>query len=202
MRIIGITGGVGAGKTQLLAYIEANYSCRVIYADQAAHMVKEPGAACYESLVALLGREVLTESGAIDRARMAQKIFGDGELLLAVNAIVHPAVKEYILGEIAAEKAAGVLDYFFIEAALLIEEHYDKICDELWYVYADQAVRRERLMSSRGYTPQKAAAIMASQLTEGEFRMHCQVVIDNSGSLEAAYRQIDEQLGGSRRGLE
>ncbi len=202
MRIIGITGGVGAGKSQLLAYIESHYSCRVIYADEAAHRVRETGTACHESLVALLGTDILDESGRIDKARMAQKIFSDDELLRGVNAIIHPAVRRYILEEIALEKAAGKVDYFFIEAALLIEERYDLICDELWYIYADRDIREKRLMETRGYTKEKAEAIMASQLGDEEFRRHCQVVIDNGGSLEEAYRQIDGQLGGSTRGLE
>ncbi len=202
MRIIGITGGVGAGKTRLLAYIESHYSCRVIYADAAAHRMQEPGTACYERLTALLGGDVLDREGRIDRARMAEKIFRDDALLSGVNAIVHPAVREYIEKEIDSERALGRIDYFFIEAALLIEERYDLICDELWYIYADREVRRQRLINERGYSGQKADAIMASQLKEEEFRMHCQVVIDNSASLSDAYAQIDRQLGGNRRGME
>lgn len=196
MKIIGITGGVGAGKSMLLTYIENHYSCRVIYADLTAKRLQEKGNGCYEELVRLLGTGVLCVDGSIDRQKMAQSIFHDQKLLAGVNAILHPAVKRTILAEIKKEADTGKVDYFFIEAALLIEEHYDEICDELWYIYADEDARRRRLMETRGYMETKADAIMSSQLSEEEFRRHCRVVIDNSGEPEEAYRQIDMQLGG------
>ncbi len=81
MRLIGITGGVGAGKSTILEYIKAHYRCRVYLADQVAHAVKEPGQPCYEALVELLGREVLEENGQIHKGRMAERIFRDENLL-------------------------------------------------------------------------------------------------------------------------
>ncbi|MCM1538865.1 MAG: dephospho-CoA kinase [bacterium] len=201
MKIIGITGGVGAGKSMLLSYIERHYPCRVVYADVTAKQLQEKGGACYTQLVRLLGSEVLSEDGRIDKTKMAQKIFADDTLLAAVNAIVHPAVKQTILAEIQKERTAGQVGYFFIEAALLIEEHYDEICDELWYIYADEDARVKRLADARGYAEEKTEAIMKNQLAEEAFRRHCRVVIDNSRTPEEAYAQIDRQLGGSARGL-
>lgn len=195
MRVIGFTGGVGSGKSRLLAYIKEQYNCRVLLADEAAHLVKEPGQPCYEQLIRLLGEEILHADGTIDKAKMAEKIFTDHALLLAVNGIIHPAVKERILSEIAAEREAGIYDFFFLEAALLIEEGYLKVVDEMWYIYADESVRKMRLMQSRGYTEEKIAAIMQSQLSEEEFRKNCTVVIDNSGSFAKTKRQIDKKLG-------
>lgn len=81
-----------------------------------------------------------------------------------------------------------------IEAALLIEDHYEEICDELWYIYAEPQVRRERLRASRGYSDEKISAIFASQLSDEEFRKHCQAVIDNSGCIEEAYKEIQGQI--------
>ncbi len=75
MKVIGITGGVGAGKTQVLHYLQERTECRIIIADQAAHALEEPGGACYEQLVALLGKGVLREDGSIDKFRMAARIF-------------------------------------------------------------------------------------------------------------------------------
>lgn len=200
MKIIGITGGVGAGKSALLSYIEEHYSCRVILADQAAHQVEQPGEVCYDELVALLGSDICDEQGYIVKSKMADRIFGNSTLLKKVNALIHPAVKKYILREIDAEKKRAEIDYFFIEAALLIEERYDLICDELWYIHADEEVRRKRLRDSRGYTDEKIDAIMEKQLSREEFERHCAVVIDNSSTLEAAIEQIDAALGGSRNG--
>lgn len=194
MKVIGITGGVGSGKSALLAYIKEHYSCRIILADEAAHQVKEPGQPCYEKLVELLSGDILNEDGTIHKGKMAEKIFGDRKLLEAVNAIIHPAVKELILDQIQKERIKGEIQFFFVEAALLIEGGYLNLVDEMWYIYAEENVRRKRLFSSRGYSEEKIDSIMASQLSETEFRKHCRVVIDNSGSLEEAARQIDREL--------
>ena len=196
MKTIGITGGVGAGKSLILEYLEKHYNCRVLLADQVAHTVKEPGQPCYERLVELLGKEVLCPDGTIDKRKMAELIFSDEILLQQVNALIHPAVEAYILEQIKLEKETGKLDFFFLEAALLIECGYDRHLDEIWYIFADQKVRRTRLKETRGYSDEKIDSIMSSQLTEEVFRAHCKQVIDNSGSPEQTYKQIDQILRG------
>ena len=195
MRVIGITGGVGSGKSEILAYLKEHVNCRVIMADRAAHVLELPGAPCYEPLITLLGRDILAGDGAIDRQKMAAAIFADRELLERVNGIVHPAVRTYLLQEIEREKNAGQHDYLFLEAALLIEEGYEQVVDEMWYIHADESVRRERLKASRGYADEKIDSIMRRQLPERTFYEHCRVVIENSGLLADTYRQIDEKLG-------
>lgn len=104
MKVIGITGGVGAGKSQILKYLEEKYQARILMADQAAHIVKEKGQSCYEPLVRLLGSKVLDEQGEIHKGRMAAMIFSDEKLLLQVNAIIHPEVRKYIWGQIELER--------------------------------------------------------------------------------------------------
>ncbi len=195
MKVVGITGGIGAGKSQILAYLKEHTRCRIIIADQVAHELEEPGGRCYQPIVSILGTAILTEDGRIDRAKMAAGIFADGKLLSQINEIVHPAVKEYITGAIAEERAGNRIDYFFIEAALLIEDGYKTIVDELWYIHTDIQVRRERLKASRGYSDEKIDSIMNGQLSEEEFYGQCSVVIDNSGTLDSVYRQIDKKLG-------
>lgn len=205
MKIIGVTGGVGSGKTELLHYIEKNYRCRILLADEASHEVMQKGGRIYEPLVALLGSSVLDSSGEINRKEMAARIFSHEELLGRVNALIHPAVREFILEAVAEERekaAAGAddaVDYFFLEAALLIECGYRSVVDEMWYIYCDLAVRRERLKKSRGYSDGKIDSILSSQLTEAEFRSGSDVIIDNSGNLEDAYRQIREALASGER---
>lgn len=195
MKVIGITGGVGAGKTAILSYIREQYNCRIILADEAAHRVKEPGQVCYDRLVALLSDEILNEDGTIHKQKMSNIIFDSPGLLKEVNAIIHPAVKEFILTAIEEERKKLRHDFLFIEAALLIEDGYLEIVDEMWYIYAREEVRRRRLRESRGYSDEKINAIMTKQLSEEEFRKHCKVVIDNSDSLKKAYEQIDRKLG-------
>ena len=195
MKVIGVTGGVGAGKSEVLSYLAKRQDCRVIMADRVAHQLEEPGEACYEPLKALLGTEILDASGKIDKKEMAARIFGDGELLLKVNGIVHPAVKAYLTEQIEKERAKGQLKWLFIEAALLIEEGYAEILDELWYIHAEEAVRRQRLRDTRGYTDEKIDAILQKQLSAQAFRKRCGVVIENNGTLQGVYTQIEKELG-------
>ena len=108
-----------------------------------------------------------------------------------MNGIVHPAVKAYVIAEAKRERQEGKLALLVLEAALLIEEHYDEICDELWYIYTREEIREARLMESRGYSREKVQQIFSSQLKEAEYRKHCSVVIDNNEGLEEMHRQID-----------
>lgn len=194
MRLIGITGGVGAGKSTVLEYIRAHYLCRIYLADEVAHVVKEPGQPCYEALVELLGQDILEEDGRIHKGRMAEKIFRDENLLEQVNAIVHPAVQEYLLEKVQEARQEGHTELFFIEAALLIECGYRDIVDEMWYIYAKEDMRRQRLRERRGYTLEKIEQIMSSQLTEEAFRAGSDFVINNSGTPEESFRQIRRKL--------
>lgn len=195
MKVIGITGGVGAGKSEVLNFLLEHYNCRVIMADRVAHQLEEPGGKCFEPLTGLLGTDILTPEGKIDRQKMAVRIFGDAAILEQVNGIVHPAVKEYLLEQIAQERVAGKFDYLFIEAALLIEEGYIGIVDEMWYVHADVSIRRQRLKQTRGYSDDKIDSILAKQLPEEAFYKYCRVVIENSGTLTGVYQQIEKELG-------
>ncbi|WP_026523665.1 MULTISPECIES: dephospho-CoA kinase [unclassified Butyrivibrio] len=195
MKVIGVTGGVGAGKSTVLSYIEKHCKCRIILSDQVANDIKLKGQPCYEPIVELLSEAVLDEKGEIDKAKMAGMIFSDKALLSKVNDILHPAVNRFIFDQIEEEKKKNTLDYLFIEAALLIENGYDKIVDEMWYVYADEEVRRQRLKTTRGYSDSKIDDILKGQLSDEEFRQHADFVIDNSGDVEGMQRCIDLKLG-------
>jgi len=195
MKLIGITGGVGAGKSEIINYIKNNCNCRIELADQVAHKLEQPGNSCFDRLVELLGKDILSD-GFIDYKKMASIMFKDSELIKKVNDIVHPAVMEYFLQEIKHEREKGNIDFFFIEAALLIECGYEKIVDELWYVYASEETRRKRLKQNRGYSDSKIDDIFASQLSERVFREKCKFIIDNDSDLEIAFSQIDNKLGG------
>lgn len=194
MRLIGVTGGVGAGKSAILAYIEKHYKCRIYLADEVAHLIKRKGEVCYEELVELLGEEVLDTYGEIDKKKMAAMIFADELLLERVNQIIHPQVRIYLEKRIEEAEASGDVELMFIEAALLIEAGYKEIVDELWYIYAKEDVRRSRLIQSRGYSLEKIEQIMESQLTEEVFRRECDFCIDNSGDLSESYKQIRKKL--------
>lgn len=196
MRLIGVTGGVGAGKSEVLNYIKKHYKCRIYLADEVAHLVKVKGEECYYELVSLLGEDILQEDGEINKSAMAAKIFADDALLEQVNEIVHPQVRIYLEKRIKEAQEDVDTEIMFIEAALLIEAGYKELVDELWYIYADVEVRKKRLMSSRGYSEEKIHQIMEAQLSEEVFRKECDFVIDNSGTLADSYRQIRKKLKG------
>ncbi len=193
--IIGITGGIGAGKSEVLKYVSDKYKCRVIYSDQVANDIKKKGYPAYDELIALLGKGILGDDGEIDKKKMASAIFDDKNKLESVNNILHPAVNTFIINIIDEERSRGKLDFVFVEAALLIENGYKRIVDEMWYVYANEDVRRRRLKESRGYWDQKIDDIFKSQLDEKTFRENADFVIDNSGTLDEMAVQIDIKLG-------
>lgn len=192
MRFIGITGGVGAGKSAILDYLAGKPKVRVMLADDIAHELMKPNTECYNKLRELFDSSVFNADGQINNIRMAEAIFNDSSLRDKLNAIVHPAVKEYVIKQYQIEKESGCLEWLILEAALLIEEHYDEICDELWYIYTSEENRRLRLKESRGYSDEKIDNIFASQLSEAEYRSACQKCIDNNGTVEHTYMQIEE----------
>lgn len=193
MKIIGVTGGVGAGKSAILSYLEESYGAKVVLADQVSNLLKEPGQSCYQPIIDLLGNDILQEDGIINRKEMGNRIFTNEKLLASVNEIIHPAVKTYILSEIEEERKKG-RQLFVVEAALLLEAHYEDMCDEVWYIYTEESIRRQRLKESRGYSDEYISHIMEKQLSEENFRQQSDFVIDNSGTLESTKKQIDQRI--------
>jgi len=195
VKVIGITGGVGSGKTKILTFLKENYNCEVIVSDELAKDLCKKDMPCFSPLVNLLGEDVLLPDGEIDKGVMASKIFNEKSLLEKVNGIIHPAVRTFIENRIETLRKENALDYLFIEAALLIECGYKEIVDEMWYIYTDIDVRKKRLMESRGYSEAKIDSILKSQLSEEEYRKNSDFEIDNSGLCEDSFEQIRERLG-------
>lgn len=195
MKFIGITGGVGAGKSEILSYLQKKQGVRVMLADEIAHDLMEPGTSCYTILEENFRNEdIWNADRSFDKEKLARVIFADKKKRDILNNIVHPAVKNYVIEQYEYEKTKGNISLLVLEAALLIEEHYDKICDELWYIYTSEENRRVRLKASRGYSDEKIDNIFNSQLKEDEYRKYCAVVIDNNCSVEATFEQIDRAL--------
>ena len=193
MKIIGITGGVGAGKSTVLDHLEKQYNACVLQADKIGHLVMEPGGICYGQVIALFGKQVIKNDKTIARKMVSDVVFAHAEMRQKLDDIIHPAVKSYILDKIEEQKKAGCT-LMIVEAALLLEDHYDAFCDKVWYIHTDQEIRIERLMSSRGYTREKAENIIARQATEGFFREHADYIIQNNGDLDETWRQIEEGI--------
>lgn len=190
MKVIGITGGVGTGKSEVLNYLEQKHGAVVCQADLVARNLEKKNTICYRQIVEHFGEGILAENGRIDREKLAKVVFSDGEERKKLNAIVHPAVKKRILGLIREQEKKGT-ELFVLEAALLLEDHYDEICDETWYIYAEDDVRRKRLKLSRGYGDERIDGIFQSQKSRDEFLKRCDRAVDNSRSFDDTRTQLD-----------
>ena len=189
--IIGITGGVGAGKTAVLTYLKENYNACLLVADDIAKDLLQPRKEAGRKIRKLFPAGLFEPDGTVKRAQMADYIFHHPEMRTKQNDIVFPMVKKVIRQKINENREK---EFIVVEAALLIEEHYDEICDVMWYIYSSEQKRTRRLMESRGYSRERICAMMSSQLTEEEFREGCDEVICNDGTLEETYARIDELL--------
>lgn len=194
MKVIGITGGIGSGKSAVLDLLETNFNAAIIKADDVAKDTMQPGQIGYKQVVNMFGREILDKDNFIDRAHLAKIIFKNPNKRIVLNSIIHPLVKKIITEKVTRLRISGTYDYVFIEAALLIEDHYQVICDEFWYIYVPEDLRRERLKASRGYSDEKIDDIFKSQLSETEFRQYCVRVVDNSKDLDFTLSQLEKLL--------
>ena len=195
MLFIGITGGIGAGKSAVLSLLKENFNCKVLLADEVAADLMKKGKDCYNQVVALpWPTSIVKEDGEIDRPLMARFMFADDDMLAKVNNIVHPAVEREVLNRVEEERKKHKIEYFFFEAALLIECGYGKLVDEMWYIYADEAVRTERLKKSRGYSETRIKNTISKQRSDASFREHCDRVIDNSGDKQQTLSQLRQIL--------
>lgn len=189
MKIIGVTGGVGSGKSRILDILKEEYGAQIVQADDLAKQLMEPGEEGYQKLIAVYGAQFLNGDGSIDRPSLAKLMFHDPSVLETVNGIIHPLVWNCIREWIDQSKSPLLV----VEAALPDENQRD-IYTELWYVYTSEENRMKRLLKGRGYTREKSRQVMDHQLTEQQFRAIADVVIDNNGSLLETGRQIASQL--------
>ena len=193
MRIIGVTGGVGSGKSEVLNYIQDHFDARVVRADEVGHMLMMPGRVCYEPVINLFGEWVVNDDTSINRTMIGEIVFDNPELLKKLDDIIHPEVKKYIKKEIEISKKEET-EFFFIEAAILLEEKYDEICDEVWYIYCEKEVRMERLRHARGYSDEKIEKLMANQLSDEEFEARCDFQLYNDEDVAHTYLQIERKM--------
>lgn len=184
MKIIGITGGVGCGKSTILHLIQKHANAYIIMADDVAKSLYTAGSPLVHDIAEEFGNVCVNSDGSVNKPVLADIIFSDENKRKKLNAMVHPEVKRIILETIDELKALNKYDLILVEAALFFEENYDKFCDEVWYVTSDTSVRRKRLKADRGYSDEKIDNMLKAQLSENEFIKRCDKVIDNSGSLE------------------
>jgi dephospho-CoA kinase len=189
MKIIGLTGGIGSGKSYIADILKTKYNAEVFLTDNIAKELMSYGNACYAKIVDCFGKQILDLSNEIDKVKLSHIIFESKEHRLRLNSIVHPVVVNYIKDSIKKTNKKLVV----IESALLIEAGIDKICTELWYIHADIDIRIQRLMKERGYSKEKCKAIIESQLDFEANKNRFNVIIDNSGYIDII-DEIKQQL--------
>lgn len=194
MKIIGITGGIGTGKSTVLNLLKQEYNAYIVEADRLAHELMRPGEAAYHQITDIFGTDILSTDGTIDRNRLGTIVFRDAEALRKLNAVIHPAVKQHILQDIEAKKKEGNAQYYVIEAALLIEDGYKTICDELWYIYTEREERIRRLIAGRGGSREKWEHVIGNQSSDDYYRMNCDYVVDNGRGFEYTINIVKELL--------
>ena len=180
--VIGLTGGVGSGKSTILAMLKAEYGALILEADRIAEEMMQPGGPSYGKLTELLGREILKDDGSIDRSLMSRKVFADPDLLQQVNLIVHPDTLDEVRRRIRNAEEKLIV----YESAIPEEACFAELTDAVLYVYASEETRLERLFFGRGYSFEKTESIMRRQLSEAEFRRICDAEVNNNGSEEEA----------------
>lgn len=193
--IVGITGGVGTGKSTILQILKDEYNAAVIMADDVAKELMEPGQPSYRAVVEYFGTEILSgeEGSPIDRVKLAGIVFSDPDKLSALNLLTHPLVRIRILELIDVYNWQNY-DLIIVESAILIQAHYLDLIDELWVVYADYDTRVERLISSRGYTVEKIDNIISNQLSDDEMKRYASFLIDNTDTIDYVRRQLSDYL--------
>ncbi len=193
MKILGVTGGIGSGKSQVLYYLQEAYKAVVSPLDDVARKLQQKGQPCFQRIVEVFGREVTGTDGELDREKLAAVVFASPERLEALNHIVHPEVKRWVRQDISRNEKKEIRLYV-VESALFPNVEYRDICQEMWYIFAEESVRYQRLKESRGYTEEKIRGILQAQPSEEAFRGICTAVIDNSGDFENTKEQIGELL--------
>lgn len=184
---VGLTGGIGAGKSEVSRLL-ASYGAVVVDSDRIAREVVEPGTPGLAAVVAEFGPEVLTAEGALDRPRLGAVVFADPGRLAALNAIVHPLVR----ARSAALEAAAAPDAVVVhDVPLLAENGLAPLYDLVVVIDAGTQTRLDRLVRLRGMTPDEARARMAAQATREQRLAVADFVIDNDGPLEALAPQVE-----------
>jgi dephospho-CoA kinase len=187
MKLIGLTGGAGSGKSTVADMLR-EMGAEVVDADEAAHAVYEPGTAGFDAVVSEFGRKYVT-SGRIDRAKLGELVFKDADARRRLDDIVHPLVREWMAQRTAeaVERGANVVVQ---DVPLLFENSLERFFSSVILVYVPEEVQIERLVSGRGVVPERARQMIAAQLPIENKRGRAHHVINNTGTRDETRAQV------------
>ena len=191
MLTIGLTGGIGSGKSTV-AQILGEFGAPILDADKVAHTTYAPGAPAYDAVVAAFGAQVVGGDGTIDRKKLGSIVFGNPQRLNQLTSIVWPATRESIRRNVAELRASGAKLPIVVEAAILIEANWQPLFDEIWLVRAPREQVVARIESQRGLKPSETEARIRAQLSDEERAKHATLIIENNGSIEELHTLLKE----------
>ena len=191
MRVIGLTGGIGSGKTTVARLLK-ELGAVVMDADKIGHELLEPGGQAYQAVADAFGKQVLETSGQIDRRKLAEVVFDSPSALAYLNRIMHPLIGDVVRSRMEQYQGQGV-EVVVIEAPLLIEARWTSMVDEVWVTVAPEGVVLERLEQGMGLSREEAEARIRSQLPQTERVKHATAVIDTDCSLDELEAGVAEQ---------
>lgn len=195
MRVIGLTGGIGSGKSTVSRFL-AELGAVVIDADKVGHEAFKPGTESWKEIIAAFGREVLTPGGEIDRQKLGEIVFGKPELLSRLNQVMHPRVYDMVKAQLEEYRQQGV-KAVVLEAPLLVEVNTKgasliELVDEVWVTVASEATIVRRLEERPDLSREQALARIKSQLSSRERIKRADVVINNDGDLGDLKARVGE----------
>ena len=188
MKVLGLTGGIGSGKSMVLSMF-ANLGAEVIDADQLAREVVQPGQPALEEIATAFGRDMLMPDGRLDRGKLARIIFADPVARARLNAITHPRIQERMATEMALRGSRPGL--LIVDIPLLYENDRSDTVESVIVVWVDAKTQLRRLTERDGLTPDEARQRIAAQMPLDEKRARADLVVDNSGSRENTRRQVE-----------
>lgn len=191
MYVIGITGGIGSGKSTVAARVAAR-GVPVLDADAISHEVTGPGGRAMEEITAAFGKRAVRSDGSLDRRGMAQLVFKERPALDRLSAIVHRHVLELMGERLAALKEKGA-KAVALDVPIPVKTGFLDLCDAVWVVHASEAARISRL-AARGMKEDEARRRIAVQIPEEEYLALADEVVENEGGLDALMRRVDALL--------
>lgn len=190
MPLLALTGGIASGKSTIAARL-AEHGAVIVDADQIVRDVQAPGTDVLARIAQDFGSAMITADGALDRAALGARVFGDEEALARLNAIVHPAVRAESARRFAEAFAADADAVVVYDVPLLVEARVDDPWDLIIVADAPAALREQRLIELRGLDAAQARARIAAQVSDEQRRAVADVLIDTTGSLEHTHAQVD-----------
>jgi dephospho-CoA kinase len=191
MYVIGLTGGIGSGKSTVAQMLE-RMGAALLSADIVGHEVYLPGQPAWREVVDAFGRQIVAEDGTIDRKGLGAIVFSDPEQLRRLNAITHPRMKEMMRAKLEAQRARGT-QVAVLEAALLLDAGWDDLADEVWVTVAPPEVVAARTAKRSGLSVEEVLRRIEAQMSNEERAARSQVIIDTDCPLERTREQVDEE---------